>query len=147
MKVLRACGWWASALICVCAASCAAQNSTPLNPSNNEAQGTRPLPPPPGGGPDPYAQFEQDPKAQSALLDQERLQSQLRRKQLTQASQLLSKVTAELRAELLANPNGVPTITEIQRIQLIQKLAHLIQESEKAEFQVAAALARKGGGP
>ena len=146
MKALRACGWLALVLIGACVATCAAQ-STPLNPANNEAQGTRPLPPPPGGGPDPYAQFEQDPKAESALREQMRLDSQLRRKQLADATELLTKVAVELRTELTANPRGIPTETEIERIKLIQKLAHLIQENEKAEYQAAAALAKMGGGP
>jgi hypothetical protein len=143
MKALRTSGWWASALLCAGVATCLAHGQ--LGPSNTASQGTFPLPPPPSS--DPFPKDGANQTDQNALREQERLDSQLRRKQLTQASELLSKIAAELRTELLANPNGIPTDTEIQRIKLIQKLAHLIQENEKAEYQVAAALAKKGGGP
>jgi|SRR5580658_7620 hypothetical protein len=143
MKTLRAFGWWASALMCVSVATCLAHSQ--LGPSNTASQGTYPLAPPPAS--DPFPKGGGNQIDQNALREQERLDSQLRRKQLAEATELLMKVTAELRAELAANPASIPTDTEIQRIKLIQKLAHLIQENEKAEYEVAAALAKKGGGP
>jgi|SRR5580658_6803688 hypothetical protein len=145
VKAPRVCLWLALLLTGAWFATCAAHSQN-TDPITGKTAGLKPIPMHPGGGPDPYEELEKDPKAnQSALREQERLDSQLRKKQLTQASDLLLKVTLELRTEMAANPHGVPTETELKRVQLIQKLAHLIQDSEKAEYQAAAVLAKKEG--
>ncbi|HUB53257.1 MAG TPA: hypothetical protein VL986_13965 [Terracidiphilus sp.] len=146
VKASRACLWLAVVVTGAWFATGAAHSQN-ADPITGKSAGLKPIPMHPGGGPDPYEELEKDPNAnQSALREQEKLNSQIRQKQLTQASDLLLKVTLELRIEMAGNPHGVPTETELQRVQLIQKLAHLIQEGEKAEYQAAATLAQKGGG-
>jgi hypothetical protein len=140
MKVLQACGWLALALMGASAAVCAAQNGN--TPTTNPF---RPLPPIPS--PAPWSPDQTSPATDGALRAEERLESQLRKKQLTDATDLLLKVAQELRAEMAADPKGIPTETESERLKLIEKLAHLIQEREKAEYQAAAALAKTKGGP
>jgi hypothetical protein len=120
-------------------------HAQPPNPSTNDSNGTRPLPPIPGEKQDLPAKYDKDPTIGAALLAEERLNSQLRQKQLTEAIELLQQVVRELRAELAASPDG--TRSETENLKLIEKLAHLIQDREKAEDQVTAALARTGRTP
>jgi hypothetical protein len=131
--------WLAPMLMGALAAVCAAQNGTPLMPNP-----MTPLPPIPS--PAPWNQDQTAPATDSALRAEERLESQLRKKQLTDATDLLLKVAQELRAEMTANPKQIPTETETERLRLVEKLAHLIEEREKAEYQAAAALAKTKGG-
>jgi len=101
----------------------------------------------PGGGPDPYDKFKNDSTIGIASHERDRLMSLLRQKQLTEATDLLLKVARDLRAEMAANSGGALTEDELQRLRLVEKLAHLIQDREKAEEQVDAALAKSGKGP
>ncbi len=123
---------------------CGIARAQSLEPADSTGQGMRALPPKPGGGPDPYAQFRSDPLARRALREQARLNAQLRQKQVLEATDLLLKIARDLRAEMAANPDGIPTASETDRLQQIQKLAHLIQEREKSEDQVTENLAKAG---
>jgi hypothetical protein len=115
-----------------------------LEPSNDPSPGMRQLPPIPGGGPDPLSKYKIDSDDLRALRMQARLEADLRQKQLTEATDLLLKVTRELRADLAAHPNGTSKAIEMERLKLILKLSHLIQEREKAEDPVATKLAKAG---
>jgi hypothetical protein len=112
------------------------------NPADSGHNGTRPLPPIPGESQDLRDRYDSDPSVRSALREKDRLDSLRRQKQLAQATELLLKVAQELRTELAASPDGVRTKSETDRLKLIEKLAHLIQDREKAQDQVSAALAK-----
>jgi hypothetical protein len=122
-------------------------HAQPPNASTNDANGTRPLPPIPGEVQDLPDKYKNDSSVGIALREQERLNSRLRQKQLNEATDLLLKVARDLRAEMAASPNAARTQIETERLRLIEKLAHLIQEREKAEDQVTAALATTGRAP
>ena len=148
MKVLRACRWFALVLLGACVGICTAhgKNQDPDQSVKSNGQMMN-LPMHPGGGPDPYAKYETDSTVGIAARDQERRDGLLRQKQLTEATELLLKVARDLRAEMAANPGGSPTASETERLKLIEKLAHLIQDRERAQDQVSAALAKTGSGP
>jgi hypothetical protein len=146
MRCLRLYPAFALVLIGACVATCAAYGQS-INASTTDSNGTRPLPPIPGESQDLRAKYENDPTVGLALRERERLEGRLRQKQLTGASELLLKVARDLRAEMAANPKGALTESEIERLRLIQKLANLIQDREKAEDQVSAALTKTGRGP
>jgi len=146
MKRLHPFGWFALVLLGCCMA-CDIACGQSLEPADSTGQGMRALPPKPGGGPDPYAQFRTDPLSRRALREQARLTAQLRQKQVLEATALLLKITRDLRAEMAANADGMPTSSETERLQQIQKLAHLIQEREKSEDEVAENLAKAGVSP
>jgi len=121
------------------------QNQNPIKGQNSGLTG---IPTHPGGGPDPYAKYENDfNNVGKSPLEQEKLIAQLRQKQLTQATDLLLKVARDLRVEMAANPGGALTEDELQRLKLVEKLAQLIQDRERAQDQVGAALAKSGKGP
>jgi hypothetical protein len=118
------------------------QNPPPQSRDRNS------IPMHPGGGPDPYAKYENDfNNVGKSPFGQQKLISQLRQKQLTEATELLLKVARDLRTEMAANPGGSLTEDEMQRLKLVEKLAHLIQDREKAQEQVDAALAKTGRAP
>ncbi|MGA2569058.1 MAG: hypothetical protein ABSF23_00935 [Terracidiphilus sp.] len=146
MKVLRAVGWSALVLIGMWGTTRTGrgQNS---NSMNHSGPIFGELPPHPTLPPDIRKKFESDPSVGIALREQARRNRRLRQKQLTEATELLLKVTLELRAEMAANPDAIPTDTETQCLKLIQKLARLIQESEMAEDQASATLAKEGIAP
>ncbi len=146
MKRLRPFGWFALILLGIWFA-CAASRAQSLQPTNENSAGMRQFPAKPGGGPDPYAQFKSDPLARRALREQARLTAQLRQKQVLEASELLLKIARDFRAQMAADPDGIPTADETGRLQQIQKLAHLIQEREKSEDQVTENLAKAAGTP
>jgi hypothetical protein len=141
MKRLRSFGWFALVLLGAWIA-CAVAPSQSLAPADDRSPGMHELPPKPGGGPDPYAQFKTDPLSRRALREQARLNAQLRQKQLLDATELLLKIARDLRAEMAANPDGIPNATETERLQQIQKLAHVIQDREKSEDQATESLAK-----
>ncbi len=146
MKRLRPFGWFALILLGSWVA-CATTFAQSLEPTNENSAGMRQFPAKPGGGPDPYAQFRSDPVARRALREQARLTAQLRQKQVLEATELLLKIARDLRAQMAADPDGIPTAAETGRLQQIQKLAHLIQEREKSEDQMTENLAKAGGAP
>jgi hypothetical protein len=136
-------------LICVLGAALMArgQNQDVDQNPKGTSTGMMSLPMHPGGGPDPYAKFQNDPTVGVASRDHEKLVGEVRQKQLTEATELLLKIARDLRAEMAANPGGSLTEDEMQRLRLVEKLAHLIQDREKAEEQVDAALAKTGRAP
>jgi hypothetical protein len=136
----QAWGWLALVLMCTCPAW--KMHSQQVTPSTNDSNGTRPLPPVPGETQELPDKYKTDSTTGIALREQERMDSLLRQKQLTQATDLLLKVARELRTEILASSGGAVAQSESERLKLIEKLAHLIEDREKAEDQVSAALAR-----
>jgi len=146
MKRLRPFGWFALIILgsWIAYATTLAQS---LGPTNENSAGMRQFPAKPGGGADPYAQFRSDPLARRALREQARLTAQLRQKQVLEATELLLKIARDLRAQMAADPDGIPTAAETGCLQQIQKLAHLIQEREKSEDQMTENLAKAGGAP
>jgi hypothetical protein len=148
MKVLRACAWLALVLIgtFVAARTAQGQNQDP-DQTPKSGGNMMNIPMHPGGGPDPYAKYMNDPTVGVAQLEQERLNSRIRQKQLTEATELLLKIARDLRVEMAANPNAALTEGEMQQLKLVEKLAKLIQDREKAADQVSAALAKAGKAP
>jgi hypothetical protein len=146
MKVRHPFRWLAVVIVCSWLAVSTASAQS-LAPAGSTVQGMHELPPIPGGGPDPFAKYKNDPVALRALREQARLSSQLRQKQLTDATDLLLKLAQDLRTEIAASPNGIPVQNEAERLEQIQKLARVIQEREKAEDQVLADLTKAGMTP
>jgi hypothetical protein len=149
MKVPRTGGWSGLVLAGIWLATAVTYGQNQDVNQNPMPQGrdVMTIPMHPGGGPDPYAKYEKDFTGGDSSRDQDRLISLIRQKQLTQATDLLLKLTHDLRAELAEKQSGTLTEDEMQRLKLIEKLAHLIQDREKAEDQVSAALAKSGKGP
>jgi hypothetical protein len=118
-----------------------------LAPAGSNANGPHALPTIPAEGPDIRKQFESDPTELKALQDQARLQDKMRQTELVKASDLLLKLTQDLRAEMTANPSETTTAAETELLKQIQKLARLIQDREMAQDEVTSDLAKAGMWP
>lgn len=137
---LRTCAWCALVLTALSIAVPKA-HAQPPNASTNDSNGTRPLPAVPGESLDLPDRYKNDASFGIALREQERTDSLTRQKQLIEATNLLLQLARELRAQLAANPDSALAQSEAERLKLIEKLAHLIQDRERAQDQVSAALA------
>lgn len=121
-----------------------AQSGQILGPVCHCSPGSSDVPSKPGGGPDPYDKYKSDPVALRAVRDQARHDAQVRHEQVVEATALLLKISRELRAEMAASAAAMPTWTEQERLEQIQKLARIIQQREKSEDQAIADLTKAG---
>ena len=136
-------------LMAVSGAACGQAYAPCCVPANGapNANDVKELPPQPTQGPDLLKQYRDDPAALKALRQQARQNDKLRQTQVVKATDLLLKLTQDLRVELAAKSSDVTAATETELLKEIQKLARVIQEKERAENEVSSDLAKAGMWP
>ncbi|HEX3985886.1 MAG TPA: hypothetical protein VHX13_04675 [Acidobacteriaceae bacterium] len=82
-----------------------------------------------------------------ALREQARLRGEARQKQMVEATRQLLQIAQDLRSEMASHPAADPATSEKDRLERIEKLAHLIQDREKMEDDVSSDLAKAGMWP
>lgn len=116
-----------------------------LSPAGSGSPGMHELPPKPSEPPtDLSEKYKNDPLMLRALREQAHLRGEARQKQIVEASTLLLQIAQELRKQLAGQSLADTASTEKDRLEQIQKLAHIIQDREKTEDGVSADLAKAG---
>jgi len=142
-KRFRGCIGAGLLLACSCAMS-GVTGAQDLAPAGSGSPGMHELPPKPSEPADIRSKYETDPLELRALREQARLRGEARQKQIVDATNLLLQIAQSLRKELASQPLADTAGTERDRLEQIQKLAHVIQSREKTEDDVSTNLAKAG---
>lgn len=145
-KLLRVCIGAGLLLGVSCAGMSVAWAQDPA-PASSLSPGMQELPPNPSAPPGIRSRYESDPLMLRALREQARLRGEARQKQMVEATRQLLQIAQDLRSEMASHPAADPATSEKDRLERIEKLAHLIQDREKMEDDVSSDLAKAGMWP
>ncbi|MGA8161588.1 MAG: hypothetical protein WA374_20620 [Acidobacteriaceae bacterium] len=146
-KLVRA-GLGAGLLLFASCATAGIARGQDLAPAGSGSPGMHGLPSEPSQqSTDLVNKYKDDPLMLHALREQARLRGEERQKQIVEATALLLRIAQDLRKEMANPPEGMTAKTEADRLDQIEKLAHMIQNREKTEDGVSTDLSKAGVWP